>query len=513
MQGIKKTVLFLLIWGGLLGVGLFWVYTRNADFPFWYHWDEGGKAAQVISGTRNMNHPQLLLNGAALLERMVRPGSGDLQHVTQLGRIASAFFTAGAVVLLSWTAFWVAGGWGAVLTAGLVGFHPHVFELSHYFKEDTALMFGWAAVLFAAGVMLRYPRRSSALLLGFVCGLAVSGKYAGVFVALPALGLVVIAYRRFADLTLAALAGTFALINFQAIRDPGLAVERIQRELLQQMENATHLAPPWEMAWADLGLAGLVLWVVCLAVWWHPGEAEANSAALGERERRALLLLALTAQLSYFAGLCMITRMNARYMLMVDVTTWWVTGIGLGRALAAVSLRKQPVLTLAGWLLLLGLAGVRGQKFGEEWVRFSSADTRVRMAKQLEDHVKPGDLLLMDILVRLPGTYAPQRDIGGWVPEVKIRPIGLWSAEMGEDMFETLLAEGVTLVMVTPDEVNRRLEAPADAEVGRFRDVRWRQPFYRRLFAEGTLLLQEEGHPGTVRSPPLLLYRIAYPAE
>ena len=77
MQGIKKTVLFLLIWGGLLGVGLFWVYTRNADFPFWYHWDEGGKAAQVISGTRNMNHPQLLLNGAALLERMVASLLGE----------------------------------------------------------------------------------------------------------------------------------------------------------------------------------------------------------------------------------------------------------------------------------------------------------------------------------------------------------------------------------------------------------------------------------------------------
>src|SRR4051794_24842523 len=39
-----------------------WMYTRHNDEPSWFHPDEEGKAAQVMSGRyRNFKHPLLLL--------------------------------------------------------------------------------------------------------------------------------------------------------------------------------------------------------------------------------------------------------------------------------------------------------------------------------------------------------------------------------------------------------------------------------------------------------------------
>lgn len=97
---VDKRKLNAFIKGSLFSLVVFslflFVYTRNSTFPFWYHWDEEGKAAQIITNTRNMNHPLLLLNTAAFLEKGIQPGSENFQHVTHVGRITAAGFTAAA---------------------------------------------------------------------------------------------------------------------------------------------------------------------------------------------------------------------------------------------------------------------------------------------------------------------------------------------------------------------------------------------------------------------------------
>jgi len=495
-MNVTKICLNLLLW-----TALFWLYTRNSDFPFWYHWDEAGKAEQVISGTRNLNHPQLLLNTASILERFVRPGSGDLQHVTNLGRICSAAFSASAVVLLSICAFLLAGRWGYALAALFVALHPRVFELSHFFKEDTALLFGWAAVLCAAGFFGKHRNPKWALVLGVACGLAVSGKYAGLIIALCALIFALLHSRRLAGITLAAMLATFALINFQALLDPGMAVERIQWELHHQLNNETGVSPPWVLAWADLGLAGTLLFAAGILFNLRPAPF------------RPLFLLALAAQLVYFAALCFITRMVPRYMLIIDVSTWWVIALGLARLLQTPRLRTKPAVFALAFCLVLGVAGWRIQSFQSAWRLFSGEDTRINMALQLDDLAEPGDVLMMDFRVLFPGAYAPQREWHGWVPSVSMRPVAHWSGEWGEDMFATLLEQGVTLVAVAPGYALRYLEAPAHLDFGQFRDVRWRQPFYKRLYAEGTLLLEKTGAAESFLAPHLQLYRIAGPGS
>ncbi len=489
----------LLAWSVLLWAALVWLYTWNADFPFWYHWDEEGKSAQVISGDRDLCHPQLLLNTASLLEKFARPGSGNIQHVTILGRISSAAFSATAVVLLSICAFKAAGAWGAALAALLLGLHPRVLRLSHYFKEDSALLFGWVAVLFAAWFFLENRNPVRALILGVACGLAVSGKYVGLIVAICGLLFVLLHSPRHAVIALAAMVLTFALINIQSLFEPGVALERIRWEMHHQMHNVTGVSPPWVLAWEDVGLAGALLFAASILY------------SLRPTPFRPVVLLALGAQLIYSLVLCRISRMVPRYMLMIDVTTWWVIGLGLARFLQNKRLRDKPALFVLGCLVVLCVSGWRIQTFRSTWDRMSGQDSRIRMARQLDGLAMPGDVLMMDFRVLFPGAYAPQRDLNGWTPQLLMRPVKHWSGEMGEDMFDTLLKQGITLVAIAPVYVRHYLHLPEELEFGQFGDIRWRRPFYERLFSEGSLLLEEPGIPQSLRSPHLQLYRIADP--
>jgi hypothetical protein len=68
--------------------------------------------------------------------------------------------------------------------------HHQLYELSHYMKEDTALLMGVALSFLAAHVFFHNPSRWSALALGGAVALAISGKYIGVSmlaIALPVL--------------------------------------------------------------------------------------------------------------------------------------------------------------------------------------------------------------------------------------------------------------------------------------------------------------------------------------
>ena len=61
-----------------------------------------------------------------------------------------------------------------------------VFELAHYFKEDTALFLGLSLVVVTLHVQHRRPGWDAALLLGAACGLCLSAKYLGAVMIIPA---------------------------------------------------------------------------------------------------------------------------------------------------------------------------------------------------------------------------------------------------------------------------------------------------------------------------------------
>ena len=173
----------LVVWSLALFAATLALNLRHRDFAWYYHSDEGSKIEQVLDGKWNFNHPMLLLR-ASKIALDLSGAPRDPQSVVEIGRAVSATFTALAVVAFSLFAFqW--RGWLAALSAGgALMLHHQLFELSHYMKEDTALLFGLSLSLLALGLFEGKPSLANAAFMGAACALAISGKYIGAVVLL-----------------------------------------------------------------------------------------------------------------------------------------------------------------------------------------------------------------------------------------------------------------------------------------------------------------------------------------
>lgn len=212
----------ILLWAAALLAVCFALNQRHHHFPYYYHPDEPGKAEQILTGRWNFNHPMLMLTATrAVVETFHVPA--EEQAIVEAGRLVSAFFMAVAVTALSLTAYLWRGWPAAILAGAALALHHQLYELSHYMKEDAALLMGLALSFLTC---VAYAQRGSpgrALLIGFACGLAISGKYLGA-VAL-AIALPVVIFRspgaRSQRLGLFALAliATLLLINYPLVAD------------------------------------------------------------------------------------------------------------------------------------------------------------------------------------------------------------------------------------------------------------------------------------------------------
>ncbi|MGN6505906.1 MAG: hypothetical protein ACTHM6_10120 [Tepidisphaeraceae bacterium] len=179
----------VVLWFGVLKLN-----TIHNDFPLDYHPDEGSKAEQLVTNTRNYNHPQLMLEAALLVMPKLTPPM-DYDDVTKQARVVSAMFVASAVVLMALAGAVTAGPMGFVAVAICTGLCPSLIQAGHYLKEDASLVFGMACVILVGALFARARRGFTlmvlALLLGAACGVAASGKYCGVVFLPLALLLVV----------------------------------------------------------------------------------------------------------------------------------------------------------------------------------------------------------------------------------------------------------------------------------------------------------------------------------
>ncbi len=156
------------VWALILSVGLYLFYTEENRFPYYYHTDEPGKVKQIQEGDFNFNHPLLLIGTTDVLAKVLGVKS-DPQRIVEIGRNVSAFFSAAAVGLFALAA-WKLRNWPSGIAAGLmIGLHSLYFEAAHYFKEDTALLFGWAFFILAMVILRERPGMPSVALLGVAC--------------------------------------------------------------------------------------------------------------------------------------------------------------------------------------------------------------------------------------------------------------------------------------------------------------------------------------------------------
>ncbi len=498
----------LWLWSMALFVLTLWLGTRHNDFPWYYHPDEPGKVEQVL-GTRalNFHHPMLLLNSAKAAVWLfdVKPTP---QAVVEAGRWVSAGFTAAAVVALSLLGIaW--RGWLVGVIAGLaLATHHQLFELSHYMKEDTALLFGLSVTFLAAHLHQRWPSLRTALLLGAGVGLAISGKVLGVL----ALGVAVpvfistrakCGWRVMLAAVVCAL-GVIAATNPQALSHFGEVQANFHREATlatggQGMTQSVPHAKYWSIFLANTTpVMWLLIGVLMFTSW----------------KRRSVLNTAEWATIAFpFAlGITMsfFPKENDRYFLPATALFTLLAATAIPDAARLFRIRARRRTLEAGiCALLLAAQFIDWTSDRAGLVRYYAAfqtDDTADLTEWLRQNTQPTDKIAKDNRVRLPEPRRSSR-------QARPLPNPIVSAEYAADIgtLEKLLSDGFQYALISESTFRRFERAGMKPKAGGEDDAERRRVFYadlRKSFEpvwarpRGTVIYL---HPG------LEVYRIASP--
>ncbi len=376
------------------GLGLF---TRSNRFPFYYHPDEPVKVTQIQTGHWNFHHPMLMLTTGRLAVRAA--DEGNPQRIVETGRAVSAGFAAAAVALLA-AALWILGGRFTGMATGLLLLtHHQLFELAHYFKEDTALLFGLSAWLLGLALYTKRPHWTTAALVGVGAALAVSGKYVGAFA--PLLSLFLIPHyaqpgRRGASLGLflGAFVVVFGLVNLPMLWQLATFESSFHRELglvLQGQHGTTRAVPHTVYLTAFRDNVPFVLWpflAFALGNFWRQN---AHRTALGG----VLLLFPFV----FLALLSFSPKTHDRYFLPATALFVCVAALGAGQLRLRPAWRKV-VPALFAMAMALQIAGMPKHDLLSYYRAFQT-DDRAELAAWLNAH-HPTATLAQDRQTLLP---------------------------------------------------------------------------------------------------------------
>ncbi|MCX6968291.1 MAG: phospholipid carrier-dependent glycosyltransferase [Verrucomicrobia bacterium] len=418
------------------GLGLF---TRSNAFPFYYHPDEPVKVKQIQTAHWNFNHPMLMLTTARLAVNGIGAEAANPQRVVEVGRWVSAGFAAAAVALLAALA-WKIGGRFAGISAGLLLLTNHqLFELAHYFKEDTALLFGTSAWLLALALYAKRPDWTTAAGVGVGAALALSGKYVGIFA--PLLSLLLIPHyaqpgRRGALLGgfLAALAAVFALVNLPLLLQMGTFESSFHREVglvLHGQRGMTRSVPHTVYLTAFRDNVPFGLWPflgIALAHFWT---RRGNRNALG-----AVLLF---LPLAYMALLSFAPKTHDRYFLPATGLFVCAAALGAGQLALRPGWHKA-VPALMACALALQIAGIPKHDLWSYYRAFQT-DDRAELTAWLNTN-QPAAVIAQDQRTLLPTSQ--EKRFLPYQPVLSARVIGEPLDKLAD--LAALRACGVTLV-------------------------------------------------------------------
>lgn len=500
----------LLAWALALFAACLFLHTRHHSFPYFYHPDEPGKVEQVMTGDWNFHHPMLLLATTRAVVQLAGVPLAE-QPVVEAGRWVSAAFTACAVVALSVLAFaW--RGWAAAIGTGLALLgHHQLFELSHYFKEDPALLAGMSLTFMMLLACWWHPNRWRAALLGVACGLAVSGKYLGVV----AIGLAIPVLwhereRRGARLGgfAAALVGTFVAINLPLLLHLATFRESLGREMefvVKGQRGLTRSVPHTQYWNVFLDNSTPAIWVL-LAVFLHARW----------RERRTLSLpewMIIAFPYAYALALSFSPKTNDRYFLPATALFTMQAALGAVDFARTFAWRHTRRYWLAGAVAVLVVsqlvclpAPLDWRTFAEYWSAFQ-VDDNVELqawARQLP----PTAIIAKDSRIALPDA-TDKRDLKryGSIPPKVLS--GRFAADFGT--VEELRAKGVTHVAVSQSDYGRFFLKGLRPQHGEEADFARRKAFYESLQRDEELIYERERGTVIYLHPGIRIYRLAPP--
>ncbi len=180
------------------------------------------------------------------------PTLGTFTNLTLLGRVLSALFDSGTILLTGLLGFKLAytssllrkQAWSvALLSAALVACTPLQLQLSHFYAVDTLLLFFVTLTLYAC-VQLVDTEQSIrwSLVIGLGYGVALATKFSAAPLAVPVLVAVLLRWRRhdfFTSLTALFISGLFTVIIF-LIAEPYALLD--MTNFIQQVADQGSLA-------------------------------------------------------------------------------------------------------------------------------------------------------------------------------------------------------------------------------------------------------------------------------
>ena len=472
-----------------LGLTLF---TRENRFKFFYHPDEPGKVLQVQTADWNFHHPMLMLSTARLMAKAAGQMDNP-QHVVEVGRWLSAGFAAGAVALLAAMACITRGRFAGIATGLLLVSNHQLFELAHYFKEDTALLFGLSAWMLAITLFWKRPHWTTAAMVGVGAALAISGKYIGFFCPLLSLWLLPRRAKeaRFAMLAvfISAFAAAFALINLPLILSFGTFESSFHREMslvVNGQRGMTRSVPHSVYLNAFRDNITFLLWpflFLRFGVCWKK-----------RREMTAVEWIAVLLPVLFLLVLSFSPKSNDRYFLPATAFFLCTVALGLDQLRGRwKSARVVPALLAA--LVIFQIAGLPKHDLLTYYHAFQT-DDRADLIAWLNRKL-PEARLAQDRSVKLPN--AERVDLLPYQPQLRPAVVGTSVEKMAE--LASLRSAGVTHVILSANDFGRYNLTSLRPQKGAEEAHAKNQNLYQVLRAEKPLWTRPRGtviylHPG-----------------
>jgi L-rhamnose mutarotase len=481
-----------------LGLGSWLLLSLWNDFPYFYHTDEPGKVRQIAENTRNLHHPLLLLESTATAVRA--RGLSSPQDIVETGRSLSAAFAATAAILLAWTVAQHRGPWTGLAAGLLLILQPDVHEYSRYLKEDAALLFGVCAVFAAATQLEKLPSPRSAAWLGLATTLAISAKYAGAIMLIPAILCFPYQHknrRLLAFAALATLVTCLALVNYRILTDPATFRSSLSRETSMVLEGHAGVTKsiPHAGFFSRLLNRSAHLLPLCLA-----GTAAAWHTT--RRHHRAEWFLACSP-LALAAILAFSAKDSGRYFLPACAGIAATAALGLHQIASSRFARFTIPATAAAALLSLARSW--------PYLHGFQSDARRELLAWTTASLPPGSRLNQGRKVCLPD--AAGRFADGYHLKTPV-PFPIETVSYLPDAAPSpaaLAARGFTHLAIAGDEFERYLRSDQRPKEGHAAEFETRRRFYAALDSEATLVWSRPpGKVGT-HQPELRLYQLDSP--
>jgi dolichyl-phosphate-mannose-protein mannosyltransferase len=521
----------LVAWGLTLFFICFALGTRHHKFPYFYHPDEPDKAAQIITGNFNYHHPMLLLATTQLVVEALHVPKKP-QAVVETGRCVSAAFMAGATVMLSLLAYLWRGWRPAFVTGAALALHHQLYELAHYMKEDSALLFGMSAAFLMA---MAYSQRASlwrAAVFGAACALAVSGKYLGIVMLGIAVPLLWVGSEPVVDprppgrrrgthlaLFFAVFFVVVAAVNYRMLLEHATFEKSLHREvgLVVTGQGDVTRSVPHALYWnVFIDNTTPVVWVLLVALYsayWHRWRQLSLS-------RKLLVWFPI----AYAIALSFSPKENDRYFLPATAIFTLLAAIGvealpllladLGSAMGNWHPRRVLEPTRRNWIYVIGavvllvvqVTGWAATKPG--WSQYDAAFVRDDIASLIawmKNDLPPNAVVYADSRTGLPN---PKRKKNAFRAGVVPQKLVISKLASDKGTLEEIRAQGATHVAISESSYGRFFRKDLRAKEQNQKDFLRAKSFYEDLLRNGELLFERERGTVIYLHPGIRVYRL-----